>query len=200
MKMFTRTFLTGLITILPVVATFYLLYWLFRAAETVLGGVFKMVLPDVHYIPGLGVVLSVLIVFMTGLMMRTWIASTFFSWFEKLLLIVPVFKTVYSAFRDFFTFLTRSKDEGLQQVVAVRLGSADMHCIGFITQDKIENLPVAIAGSDTVAVYLPLSYQIGGHMVLVPRSALQPLEMSMEEAMRFTVTAGLSISAVSGNK
>ncbi|MDH5470579.1 MAG: hypothetical protein OEX75_08300, partial [Gammaproteobacteria bacterium] len=45
---------------------------------------------------------------------------------------------------------------------------------------------------DNVLVYLPLSYMIGGYAVLMPRSAIRPVDMSMEEAMRFTLTAGVT--------
>jgi uncharacterized membrane protein len=47
-----------------------------------------------------------------------------------------------------------------------------------------------------VAVYLPMSYQIGGYTTMIPRSAIQPVDMSIEEAMRFAVTAGMSAAQV----
>lgn len=55
-------------------------------------------------------------------------------------------------------------------------------------------------GTDQVAVYLPLSYQIGGYTLLVPRSAVKPVDMSLEDAMRFTLTAGLSSKIHAGRR
>jgi uncharacterized membrane protein len=67
-----------------------------------------------------------------------------------------------------------------------------MQVIGFVTQAGTERLPKDYRGDDSVLVYMPMSYMIGGYAVLMPRSAVRPLNMSMEEAMRFTLTAGLT--------
>jgi uncharacterized membrane protein len=67
-----------------------------------------------------------------------------------------------------------------------------MKVIGFVTQAVPERLPEGFHGEDSILVYLPLSYMIGGYAVLVPRSAILPLDMNMEEAMRFTLTAGVT--------
>lgn len=56
----------------------------------------------------------------------------------------------------------------------------------------MEKLPEGFNDSDSVLVYLPLSYMIGGYTILVPKSAVTSLDMSMEEAMRFTLTAGVT--------
>jgi uncharacterized membrane protein len=195
MKHITRTFLTGLATILPIVMTFYLLVWLVLAVESVLSVAVRSILPEKLYWPGLGMALFVLLVFLTGLFMRTWVAQKLFSWSDAFLYHTPVVKMVYGALRDFFGFLTEPKQKGLQQVVSVQLGRSDMRLIGFVTRDDLSGLPQGIDRADTVAVYLPLSYQIGGYMVLVPRSAVQPVEMSIEDAMRLTLTAGISTKA-----
>ena len=195
MRYLTRTFLTGLMTVLPVVATFYLLAWLVVAVESIFGAAMRAILPEKLYWPGMGFVLVVLLVFLIGLLMRTWVAQKLFAWSEKLLHRMPVVKTVYGPIRDFFSFLTEPKQQGLQQVVTVQLGNSDVRLVGFLTRDDLGGLPQGIDKEGNVAVYLPMSYQIGGYMVLVPRSAVQPVAMSLEDAMRFTLTAGLSTRA-----
>jgi uncharacterized membrane protein len=72
-----------------------------------------------------------------------------------------------------------------------------MQVIGFVTQAIPENLPEGFREEDSILVYLPLSYMIGGYAVLVPRNTVRPVDMSMEEAMRFTLTAGVTGSAKS---
>ncbi len=67
-----------------------------------------------------------------------------------------------------------------------------MQVIGFVTQAIPEHLPEDFREQDNILVYMPLSYMIGGYAVLMPRSAVRPLNMSMEEAMRFTLTAGVT--------
>ena len=135
------------------------------------------------------------IVFLIGLLMRALVVRKLFSWGEALLYRLPIVKTVYGPLRDFFSFLAEPKMSGLQQVVSVKLGGTDMKLLGFVTRGDLTGLPGGINDADTVAVYLPFSYQIGGYMVIVPRSQVQPVDMSLEDAMRLTLTAGLSMKS-----
>jgi uncharacterized membrane protein len=75
------------------------------------------------------------------------------------------------------------------QVVAVTLPGG-MRLLGFLTRADFDDVP-GVAGEGEVAVYLPMSYQVGGFTVLLPRSAVTPVPMSREEAMKFILTAGL---------
>ncbi len=79
--------------------------------------------------------------------------------------------------------------------MSVTIGDNGMQVVGFVTQTLPEHLPEGFREEESVLVYLPLSYMIGGYAVLMPRSAIRPLDMSMEEAMRFTLTAGVTGSA-----
>ena len=73
----------------------------------------------------------------------------------------------------------------------------NMRVLGFITRADFSDAPAGIARTDEVAVYLPMSYQIGGYTVFVPKSACTPVEMSREEAMKFILTAGLKSASPS---
>ena len=198
MKQITRTFFTGLAVTLPVVATLYLLYWAVLATESTLDGLLRFVLPRDAYFPGQGLALGVVLVFLVGLLMRTWVARKLFAWTEKLLYRLPLVKTVYGALRDFTDFLSRPKTQGAQQVVLVRLGDTDLRVIGFVTRDDLAGLPPGMGEPGMIMVYMPMSYQVGGYTALVPRASVQPVDMSFEEAMRFTLTAGLSVPAAKG--
>jgi len=195
MNHITRTFFTGLAVTLPVVATLYLLYWATLTTEHALDGLLRFVLPQAVYVPGLGLALGVVLVFLVGLLMRTWVARKIFSWTEKLIYRVPLVKTVYGALRDFTEFLSRPQKQGAQQVVLVRLGGTDLRVMGFVTRDDLAGLPPGMSEPGMIMVYMPMSYQVGGYTALVPRASVQPVDMSFEEAMRFTLTAGLSVPA-----
>jgi uncharacterized membrane protein len=192
LKSMSKTFLTGLITILPVVLTLYLLYWLVVSTETALGNAIRLVLPEDLYWPGMGTIAGLLVVFLVGVLMHAYVVQRLFAWGEQVLYHVPVIKTVYRSIRDFFDYFSPARKDEFQQVVAVSIGETGMQVIGFVTQAVPERLPEDYRGEDSVLVYIPLSYMIGGYAVLMPRSALRPLDMSMEEAMRFTLTAGVT--------
>ena len=67
-----------------------------------------------------------------------------------------------------------------------------MKVIGFVTQADLGKMPVEFRKEDTILVYIPMSYMIGGYTVFLPRSAVRTVDMNMEEAMRFTLTAGVT--------
>jgi uncharacterized membrane protein len=193
----SRNIITGLVTILPVILTLYLLYWLAISAESVLGGMIRLALPGSLYWPGMGLAAGLVVVFVVGLLMHTYVVQRVFVKGEQLLYRMPLIKSVYRAIRDFFDYFTPTRKKEFEQVVAVTIGNTDMQVIGFVTQVSSKHMPEGFQEEDSVLVYLPLSYMIGGYTVWVPRSAVRPLDMSMEEAMRFTLTAGVTGAATS---
>lgn len=195
MKHVTATFLRGLATILPILLTVYIVWWFATTAESLLGKPLKALLPSWIYHPGLGVAVGVALVLAVGLVMELYIARRIWSGLERVVLHIPVIKTVYGALKDFAGFISESsKQSSMGQVVRVTV-APQMHLLGFVTRQDFAGLPAGIADQDTVAVYLPMSYQIGGYTVFLPRALVQPLDMSVEEALRFTLTAGMSLSA-----
>jgi uncharacterized membrane protein len=185
----SKTLLTGFITILPIVLTIYLLYWLAVSSENVMSSALHLVYPDLVYFPGLGMIVGLVVVFFIGLMMKAIIVRQLFVFSEQILYKLPLIKTVYRAIRDLFDFLSPKKD-GLGKVVTVNINGMEM--IGFITQEDSSKLPAFFNNSDSVLVYLPMSYMIGGFTVLVPRKDIHHCAMSMDEAMRFVLTAGIT--------
>ncbi|MGB5474679.1 MAG: DUF502 domain-containing protein [Gammaproteobacteria bacterium] len=192
LKFISKHILTGLVTILPVVLTLYLLYWLVISAESMLGDMIRLWLPEDRYKPGMGVLAGLLVTFIVGLLMHAYVVQRLFAHGESLLFRTPVIKSIYTALRDFLNYFSPNSKKEFDQVVAVTLGDNGMEMIGFVTQTDPDNLPQDFRTPDSVLVYLPLSYMIGGYAVLMPRSAIRPVDMNMEEAMRFTLTAGVT--------
>jgi len=188
-KYLSKTLLTGFITLLPVVLTTYLLYWLAVSSEELMGSALRYLLPESTYFPGLGMLAGVVVAFIVGLLMNAYLVRKLFALGEQVLYRLPLIKSVYRAFRDFFDFFSPNK-EGLGQVVAITFNGVEL--VGFITQENQQRLPPSFRDRDSVLVYLPMSYMVGGYTILVPRSDLRPLQMTREEAMRFVLTAGIT--------
>lgn len=189
LKSISKILLSGFITLLPVVLTIYLLYWLAVSSEHVLGSLLRFMLPEVLYFPGLGMLAGLVVIFIVGLLMNAIVVRKLFSLGEQVLYRLPLIKSVYGAFRDFFDFFSPKK-EGFGQVVAVTFN--DMELIGFVTQEDPQRLPESFRDRDSVLVYLPMSYMVGGFTIFIPRNDLRPLKMTMDEAMRFVMTAGIT--------
>jgi uncharacterized membrane protein len=192
MKPIIGLFLTGLAAVLPVVVTLYVLFWLGSTAEAFLGGGLKLLIPESLYWPGMGVVAGLVLLLVIGALMKAWLFRKVFRWGERMVERIPLVKALYGAVRDLMGFFSNSDTKAMRRAVMVTVCDTPVRLIGFITREDFGDLPAGIGGDDAVAVYLPMSYQIGGFTAMIPRSAIQPIDMSIEEAMRFAVTAGMS--------
>ncbi|MEJ2141569.1 MAG: DUF502 domain-containing protein [Gammaproteobacteria bacterium] len=191
-RFISKNLITGLITMLPIVLTVYLFYWFAISTEAVLGHLIQLVLPDEMYRPGMGIVIGFIGVFFVGLLMNLYIVRWVFGIGERILYRMPLIKSVYSAIRDFFNYFSPQSKKQFEQVVSVEIGNTGMQVIGFVTQAESDKLPVDFQEGDNILVYIPISYMIGGYAVFMPRSAVRPLKMNMEDAMRFALTAGVT--------
>lgn len=184
-------FLTGLLALLPIFITIAVVLWLFQVAESVLGGLLGVLLPSSLYLPGMGIVLAIALIFLVGAGMQGLVVRQFLGWVELAVNRIPLVKTVYGAVRDLTGLMSNKNGRKFSQVVTVQLPNLPMRLVGFITIADLGSVGLG-GGDDEVAVYLPMSYQIGGYTLLLPRRYLTPLDMGFEEAMRFVITAGLS--------
>ena len=191
-RMLSKIFLQGLAAVLPITITFAVIYWFASTAETFLGGLVQFIAPGWRYWTGLGVLIGMALVFAAGLMMNAWITRRLLVHAEALMQRIPVVKSIYGSLRDLASFMSRDNQKsGFHQVVVVSVTDR-IRLLGFVTREDFSSLPEKLGTSDTVGVYLPMSYQIGGYTVFLPRSAVEPIDMSVEDAMRFTLTAGMS--------
>jgi uncharacterized membrane protein len=141
----------------------------------------------------MGLVVAVVFVFLVGLLMHAILFRRVFAEAERLLLEIPLVRSVYAALRDLLGLFAQHKEPSLQ-VVSLDL-PGNLRVLGFVTRTDFSDAPAGIARADEVAVYLPMSYQVGGYTVFVPKSACTPVEMSREEAMKFILTAGLKATS-----
>jgi uncharacterized membrane protein len=193
MKNLSKTFLTGLFAALPLIATIYLVYWFAVTTEAGLGKMTRAVLGPDLYIPGLGMAIAIIGIFLLGVLLQAYLFRAFLGWWEGLVLRIPVIRSIYGALKDLFGYMSKSKEGGFGEVVACKLFGDACESIGFVTRSTLDSpLSAEDADEPTIAVYVPLSYQIGGFTLLLPRSRVRKLEIGSEEAMRFVVTGGLA--------
>ena len=189
MRKIWNTMLKGLVALLPVGLTVYLVYWLAVATEKLFSRVLKLVIPDSAYWPGLGLIAGLVVLYLAGLAVNAYVVRRALRLSDELFARIPVVKTIYVAIRDFMTFFpSAGKGSDLKRVVLVPFGPGK--AIGFVTAESSVALGVA-EGDDLVAVYLPMSYMIGGYTVFLPRELIEPTSMSVEAGMRLALMGGV---------
>ncbi|MDZ7645557.1 MAG: DUF502 domain-containing protein [Woeseiaceae bacterium] len=184
-------FLTGLAVVLPIVVTVWIVWWIGVTFETILGGIYTMLFSPRWYFPGLGILLGIALIFAVGLLTKAWLFRSLFDWWSSILNRIPLVKTLYGAVQDFMDFISGDTGNRFNRVVLVEFEQPAMKLMGFVTREDFEHFAVGL-DEEEVAVFFPMSYQVGGYTLFLPRSRLQPVDVSAEDAMRFVLTAGLS--------
>src|SRR5690606_11779927 len=193
MKRFYIYFFRGLITILPIALTVYLLYIFLTWTEALAYGVVRTFIGS-YYIPGIGLALGILTILLIGYLVTIERVRQFITFLEWPFTNTPVIKSIYSSVKSFADYFSPGGKQGAntQQVVILRIPGQQLEMVGLITRQNLDGMPPGFLPGPRVAVYLPMGYMIGGYTVLVPVEWVQPLGMAVEEAMRSSLIAWMA--------
>lgn len=187
-----KIFLKGLAFSLPIVLTLWILIWGFRTLEGLLQKPLQWLLPDMVHVPGLGILACFLVIYLLGLAIHGRILGFLFRWIESVLTKLPLISVIYENIKELTEFLSGAKDKELERVVLVDMGN-ELKLIGFVTRQDTGIFKQDNKQKEELhAVFLPMSYQMGGYTLYLPESKLTTLEISTQEAMQRILTADIS--------
>jgi uncharacterized membrane protein len=191
MRKIWNTVLKGLVAILPIGLTVYVVYWLALTAERLFAPLLKLLVPAHYYWPGLGLLTGLIVLYFVGLAVNAYFVTGVLRMSDAFFARIPVVKTIYLAIRDFMRFFPSSgQGNDLRRVVLVQFGPGKV--VGFVTAESDEMLRRSQpAGDDMVAVYLPMSYMVGGYTIFLPRELVETTSLSVEEGMRIALMGGV---------
>ena len=191
MKSLYKYFFRGLITILPVALTLYLLYLFLNWTETVALWILRPLINS-FYVPGLGLLFGILSILVIGYLVSKQSVRKLLSFAELPFTNLPVVKSIYSSFKSFADYFSPTGKQDEHSVVILRMPGHAMEIVGLITRRSFADLPQGFLPGERVAVYLPMGYMIGGYTVFVPADWVQPIAMWVEEAMRSSLIAWMA--------
>lgn len=179
-------FLRGFIAVIPITATLFLFMWLATSAENLAGKMFKSMFPQVNYLPGMGVLFALILIFAIGLALNAWLFQKILNLGEGLLQKIPFIKTIYISMKDLVGFFSADKSKGLKSVVLVDMGQ-NRKILGLVTREDFED-EKTLANRNLISVYLPMSYQLGGYTVFLPKEQLEEISIPVDQALSQTLT------------
>ena len=191
-----RYFLTGLLVIIPIWGTILILKALFVAVDGILGDLLVRLVPS-HYVPGLGILALIVLVFATGLFATNFMGRQIVKWWEQCLNRVPLVRGIYSTLKSVMDILSVSEHASYNRVVMIQFPKDGHYCIAFVTgvtKGEMQDL----VQEPLIHVYVPTSPNpTSGYFLLVPEHEVISVDMSVEEAMKLIVSGGLCSPSMS---
>ena len=185
-----RYFLTGLLVVTPIWGTVLILKTLFVTVDGILGDVVAQMLPG-HYVPGLGIVALILLIFATGLFAANFMGRQIVKLWEEWLNRLPLVRGIYSTLKAMMDILSFSDRGSYHRVVLIQFPKNGHYCFAFVT-GVTKGESTALSQEPLIHVYVPTSPNpTSGYFLLVPEREVTSVDISVEEAMKLIVSGGL---------
>ena len=190
MKKLVNYFLQGLLFIVPLAVTLWVLFRAIIWIDSLLPFQIPIRIPgyDKIEIPGLGLLAIFFLVTTIGYFGTKFIKNPFTTYIEKLVEKAPLAKLIYTSVKDLISAFVGEKKR-FNHPVMVRLEkNSDAYRVGFITNDSLTQFGM---GAEQVAVYLPFSYSFMGELIIVPKENIKPIDASGTDMMKFIISGGV---------
>ena len=178
MKRISQYFLQGLLFLVPLVVTIYVIYWVFVKIDGVLS----------FPVPGVGFIVTAVGITLVGFVASNFLTRNIVHLVDKVFARLPLVKMIYTSIRDLVNAFVGDKKSFNRPVQVIIDKESNLRILGFATRDNLD----AIGIRDSMAVYLPQSYNFAGNLIIVDREQVRPLAADPGEVMKLIVSGGIS--------
>jgi uncharacterized membrane protein len=178
MKRISQYFLQGLLFLIPLFVTVYVIYWIFIKIDGVL------TLP----VPGLGFIVTVFFITFIGFAASNFLTQRIMHLVDKIFARLPLVKMIYTSIKDLVNAFVGDKKSFNRPVQVVIGRESNIRVLGFATRDSLDSIGI----TDSVAVYLPQSYNFAGNLIIVDSDQVIPLAADPGEVMKLLISGGVS--------
>ena len=194
-KKIKRIFLTGLAVVIPAGLTIYILFFIIGMMDNLLRIIPSSYHPDnvLLHIPGLGVIVTVILIFICGLVTTSYFGRRLVGFGERIVGKIPVVRSIYQAIKRISESLFMDKAQSFKKVVLVEYPRRGVYSIGFITCTPNGEIQKSLREKcPCVGVYIPCALTpTTGVFVMIPGDELIEVGMSVEEAFTLIISAGI---------
>ena len=185
---FRKYFVTGILILLPLIITIYILIFAFNLVDRSLR---HLIFNYTGYsIPGAGLLTFLLLIFIAGVFGHNVVGRKLLTWGEAVLRRIPVVKSIYSASKQVMEVFASDRSEAFQKVVLVEFPRRDIYMLGFLTGDAPDAVKQQVE-KDLLNVFVPVTPPGHGYFLIMPRRDVRILDMAVEEGLRLVLSAGI---------
>ena len=195
-RTFRNYLIGGLLIWIPIMVTVWVVRFVARILDQSLVLLPHAWRPETlvgSYVPGVGVILSLLLLFLTGLLVRNLFGGRIVAWIESQVRRVPVIGPVYGGAKTFSETVLTDTGRSFKQVVMVEFPRKGIYSIGFITSHELEEAQAKTA-QEVTCVFVPTTPNpTTGFIILVPRDEVVMMDMTVDEAFKMLLTLGVVV-------
>ena len=193
LKKIRTYFLAGLLVLIPLVLTVFIIWKLFIAIDGLLSGFINTMLERIG-IPvtsiGLGFISVVLLIFLTGMIAKNYFGRKVIRIGEDIVTKIPLMNRIYLAIKQISNAYFSEKREVLKKAVLIEYPRKGIYSIGFFTQDTKGEVQDRLQ-QDVVSIFLPTTPNpTSGFLLFVPKTEVAELDMTIEEALKLVISGG----------
>ncbi|HLA41365.1 MAG TPA: DUF502 domain-containing protein [Candidatus Glassbacteria bacterium] len=193
LKTFRRQFITGILVLLPILTTVFFVSWLFRLLDGILGRYFAKLFGE--YIHGVGFVSLILVIWLVGMVSRTYLGGKLNSLKDALITHIPLVGTIFGAVKQVSDGFMDMDSSNFEQVVMVEYPRLGIFSVGFVTSKRLvpfETLHQPETTDRVAHVFMPtVPNPTSGYIILVPESQVHRLNLTVEEGLKLVLSLGL---------
>jgi uncharacterized membrane protein len=178
MRRITRYFFQGLLFLVPVVASIYVVYEVFTRVDSLFS----------FPVPGLGVVVTLAAITLIGFLGSNFVSKKLIGLVDGMFRRLPLVKLFYTSVKDLLEAFVGDRKAFNRPVLVTLFPGSSVRAVGFVTRESLDALGVA----DSVAVYLPESYNFAGNLIVVGNEQVTPISADRGDVMKFIVSGGVA--------
>ena len=191
-----RYFLTGLLVLIPISLCIYIVKIVITAADRLLVLLPSRYNPETYlpfHIPGLGIILTVAVIFFVGLVTANFVGKKVVHGIESLFARIPLVRTIYTGAKEVARTFLHDRPAQFRQVVLIEYPRKGIYCIAFVTGWPSRELASKVDG-DFLNIFIPTTPNpTSGFYILVRREETIPLNITIEDAFKLIMSAGMSM-------
>lgn len=191
---FRKYFISGLLVWLPIVVTLIVLKFLVDLLSKSLLLLPPGMQPDVvlgFHVPGIGVVLTLVVIFLTGLLAANFIGQYLVDFGDSIMARIPLVRTVYTGVKQVTQTLFKSNGQSFRKVLLVEFPTAGVWSIAFQTGEVSKEIEGALK-ENMVSYFVPTTPNpTSGFLMMAPRSKVIELDLSVDQALKMVISLGV---------
>ncbi len=193
-----KIFIAGVLALLPIVVTVYLLYFLYNLVVSKASPIVKKIAHQYNYdfseyIFQIGTfILILLIIFIIGIFTRMYLGKLFIKMLDNIMTHIPIARSIYNATKQVIDSFGNTSGSSFSKVVLIEFPRRDMWMIAFLVRDSLSVMQEASTKEESVNVFIPTAPNpTSGFIAIVPKKDIREIDITVEEGIKFVLSIGI---------